>query len=184
MTGGFARSATGRVVLRVDELEKGLLRSLAEQVLAFVSPDDSGPERDPLAILIGIESDATKPDDPALARLFPDAYREDEEAASDFRRFTERSLRETKMAHAQAVLDGLGRSGEKIVLSEQETASWLGFLNDARLALGTRIELSDDNQDELADLPEEDPRSGMFQVYDYLTYLQDSLVQLLFEALG
>jgi hypothetical protein len=177
MAGGFKRSRTGRIVLRVEEGERGLLRSLAAQVLEFVTPDDSGEGRDPLAILIGIDPEASAPQDPALARLLPDAYAGDGEASGDFRRFTERSLRETKMAHAQLVLDTLERSGDKITLSAEEATSWLGFLNDARLALGTRIAITEENHEELASLPEDDPRAGLFGVYDWLTYLQESLLQ-------
>ncbi len=178
MSTGFMRTATGRIILRLDEVEKGLLTSLSDQVIAFVSPDDAE-HVDPLATLVGIDSAAERPDDPALARLLPDAYRDDPEAADDFRRFTERGLRETKVAHARAVRDALARSGEKVTIVPDECPSWLGFLNDARLAIGTRIGVEEDNHDELASLPEDDPRSGMFHVYDWLTYLEESLVQTL-----
>ena len=49
------------------------------------------------------------------------------------------------------------------------TDSWLGLLNDARIAIGTRIQISEDNHEELAGLPDDDPRSGLFHVYDWLT---------------
>lgn len=179
MSTGFQRTATGRVIVRLDEFEKALLTSLVEQVVAFVAPEEIGDDVDPLAALVGIDDQAKTPDDPALARLLPDAYRDDAEASDDFRRFTERSLRETKVAHARAVGETLIRSGEKVTISSEECASWLGFLNDARLAIGTRIEISEENHEELAALPDDDPRSGLFQVYDWLTYLQDSLVQIL-----
>lgn len=176
--GGFSKSITGRVVLRVDVVEKGLLVSLAEQVCEFVMPEVRE-NADPLASIVGIDMEAEFPDDPAMARLFPDAYPDDPEASLDFRRFTQRSLQETKLAHARTVLQALSKSGEKITLGSGDIPSWLGFLNDARLAIGTRIEITEDNHDELADLPEDDPRHGMFHVYDWLTYLQESLVQLL-----
>lgn len=178
MPGAFYRTPSGRTVIRLDEVEKGLLRSLSSQIIEFVAPGDAGDTRDPLAIMVGIDDDAEAPGDPALERLLPDAYQDDDDAALDFRRFTERSLRETKTAHARAVGESLGRSGEKVVLSDQEQASWLGFLNDGRLAIGTRLGLTDDNHDELAGLPDEDPRAGLLDVYDWLTYLQDSLVEL------
>ena len=57
-------------------------------------------------------------------------------------------------------------------------AGLLDFLNDGRLAIGTRIGLTDDNHDEISALPDEDPRAGLLDFYDWLTYLQDSLVQL------
>lgn len=176
--GGFSKSLTGRVILRVDEVEKGLLVSLADQVCEFVSPEPNE-HADPLAAIVGIDINAQTPADPAMLRLFPDAYSEDPEASLDFRRFTQRSLQETKLAHARTVLEALARSGEKVTIGVGDIPSWLGFLNDARLAIGTRIEISEENHEQLANLPDDDPRHGMFHVYDWLTYLQESLVQLL-----
>ena len=101
--GGFSKSLTGRVILRVDEVEKGLLVQLADQVCEFVIPEPRE-HADPLAAIVGIDMDAEFPDDPAMARLFPDAYPDDPEASLDFRRFTQRSLQEAKLAHARTVL--------------------------------------------------------------------------------
>ncbi|MBK9741239.1 MAG: DUF2017 domain-containing protein [Actinobacteria bacterium] len=174
---GFSRSRRGAIRLHLDEIERALLISLAHQMMEFVAPAPADPDADPLAALVGIDEVAQVPDDPALARLLPDAFLDDAEAAGEFRRFTERSLRETKVAHATLVAAAL-ESGETAV-PDDAAAAWLGFLNDARLALGTRLDISEDNQAELAGLPEDDPRAGMFHVYDWLTYLQDSLVNLL-----
>ncbi len=44
-----------------------------------------------------------------LRRLFPDAYAEDT-AAADFRRYTERGLREVKRRNALVVLSDLDRA--------------------------------------------------------------------------
>ena len=175
---GFRRTLTGRVVLRVDDVEKGLLTMLLQQLRDFVTPDRAEPE-DPLARLVGIDPQAEAPDDPALARLFPDAYLDDAEAAAEFRRFTERSLRETKVANATTALETLTRSGEKVTLTSQEAEAWLGSLTDIRLALGSRLAITEDSMAELADLPDDDPRSATFHVYDWLTFLQESLVQSL-----
>jgi hypothetical protein len=173
---GFKRTATGRIILRVDEVEKGLLLTLLEQLVEFVTPDHD-PDEDPLVALVGLDPDAERPEDPALARLLPDAYLDDGEASSQFRRFTERSLRDTKLAHAHTAMETLRRSGEKVTLSESEGTAWLGALNDLRLALGTRIGVAEDL--ELSELPEDDPRSAGFHVYDWLTFLQESLVRSL-----
>lgn len=177
----FDRTESGRIVMRVDGVERSILKSLAQQMRDLISPAGLGVPSDPLEAMVGIDPQARRPEDPALARLLPDAYRDDEEAAAEFRRFTQRSLRETKAAHATAVLAHLERSGDKVVLSVDESASWLGFLNDARLALGTRIEITEENHDELAELPQDDPRSASFHVYGWLTYLQDSLLGVLWE---
>lgn len=172
------RTDTGRIILVLEHEEKQVLRSLADQLIAFVAPVQR-PDADPLYAIVGIEPEAHRPDDPALARLLPDAYRDDAEAADDFRRFTERALRETKLAHARTVLQSLERSGEKVTLAAAEIDSWLGFLNDARLTLGTRLEITEDNHDELEDLGPDDPRFGWMQVYGWLTSLQDALLHLL-----
>lgn len=181
MSTGFQRTRTGRTVLCIDATEKAVLVSLAGQLIAFVAPAeaiDTTETADPLAVIVGIDEVAETPTDPALARMFPAAYQDDEEAAGDFRRFTERDLRAGKVANAETVAAGLERSGEKVVLNGAEAMCWLGFLNDTRIAIGTRLEITEENHDELAELPEEDPRAGLFDVYDWLTFLQDSLVQL------
>lgn len=173
---GFRRTATGRIVLRVDVVEKGLLTTLLEQLMEFVSPEVADDE-DPLVQIVGLDPDAERPEDPALARLFPDAYLDDVDAAAEFRRFTERSLREAKVAHATTALETLRRSGEKVTLSGDEAAAWLGALNDVRLALGTRLGITEEGMAELAELPDDDPRAATFHVYDWLTYLQETLVR-------
>ena len=174
---GFQRTATGRIVLRADQVERGLLSSVARQVIDLVKPEELPADADPLAAQLGwTESDVGLSDDPAVARLLPNAY-DDDQDASDFRRFTERDLRDGKVQHASTVLQEIERSGEKITVRSPE--SWLGTLNDARLAIGTRIQISEDNHEELANLPEGDPRAGLFHVYDWLTFLQESLVRCL-----
>lgn len=181
MTYGFQRTATGRVVLRVDDVERGLLMSVARQVMDLVQPAEASPDQDPLAAQLGwVDGDVGISDDPAVARLLPDAY-DDPEDAREFRRFTENDLRQSKMQHAMTVVEEIERSGEKVAVTS--TDSWLGLLNDARIAIGTRIQISEDNHEELAGLPDGDPRSGLFHVYDWLTFLQESLVRCMDPAL-
>ena len=177
MSYGFQRTATGRIVLRVDQVERGLLASVARQVIDLVKPEVPSTDVDPLAAQIGwVEGNVGPSDDPAVARLLPDAY-SDAHEASEFRRFTEHDLRQAKMQHATTVLEEIERSGDKITIGSAD--SWLGTLNDARIAIGTRIHISEDNHEELASLPEGDPRAGLFHVYDWLTFLQESLVRCL-----
>ena len=88
-------------------------------------------------------------------------------------------MRETKIAHAQTVLACLSRSGDKVVLSRDEAQSWLGTLNDLRLTLGSRLGVQEDNHELLAALAEDDPTFAAFHIYDWLTFLQDTLVQAL-----
>jgi hypothetical protein len=177
---GFRRSDAGRLVLRTDLVERGLLDTLADQIMNIMAPTEQNLDLDPIARMVGIDPEVEAPTDEVVRRLLPDAYREDPESTADFRRFTDRELRTAKVAHAAVVRDCLARSGEKVTLSADEAQSWLAFLNDARLALGTRIGITEDNHEELSDLPEDDPRSGMYHVYDWLTFLQESLLQASF----
>jgi hypothetical protein len=166
------------VLLSLEEVEAALLQSLALQMVEFVAPR-SGPNDDPLAAMVGIDPLAETPDDPALRRLLPDAFIDDPEAAGEFRRFTERDLREAKVRNAQSVLAELEGGRREVEVRGEAVSAWLGFLNDTRLTLGARLDLTEENHDELADLPDSDPRAGLFQVYDWLTFLQESLVQSL-----
>lgn len=164
--------------VELEEVEVALVRSLAAQVIDFVGPRVDE-DADPLVAIVGIDPEATTPDDPALRRLLPDAYADDPEASAQFRRFTELDLRATKAAHAQRVLDDVEQQGQDVTIAGESIAAWLGFLNDTRLTLGTRIGITEGNHDELLALPDADPRVGLYQVYDWLTFLQESLVQAL-----
>ena len=160
--------------VQLGELEVGMLLSLTRQMVDFVGP--AGLEADdPLVAMIGIDPDAAPSEDPALRRLLPDAFVDDDEAAAEFRRFTERELRSAKVENALAVQRDLEAGA--VVVTSQSMPAWLGFLNDARLVLGARLELTEENQDELADLPDDDPRAALFGLYGWLTYVQEALVQ-------
>jgi len=86
---------------------------------------------------LGLSDNAELPADPILARLLPDAYADDPDASSEFRRYTELSLRSGKVAAAQTVLETLPADGGRIRLSEPDAQAWLRALNDVRLALGS-----------------------------------------------
>ena len=176
---GFRRTRAGRVVIRLDSAERGLLRSLVEQLREMVQPAD-GPDAaptDPLARLVGIDPAATTPTDPAMLRLFPDAYGDDEpEATAEFRRFTERSLREGKLANAELVLSSLEGAGERLTLSPQDVQPWLGALNDVRLTIGTRLGITEDIEDRRA-FGADEAELVAYDLYDWLTFLQETLVR-------
>ena len=176
---GFRRTARGRIVLRADDTERTILAALVRQLVDFVAPDADPVDQDPLAAMVGIDPFAVRPDDPALHRLFPDAYADDEEAAGEFRRFTERSLRDSKLANAATVLATLERSSSKITLADGEAQAWLGTLNDLRLTLASRLDLQEDTHASFYELAEDDPRFPLFQIYDWFTFLQETLVHAL-----
>jgi hypothetical protein len=172
----FKRKRGGRVEGDLVAVEADVLLSAVTDLLALLGEGEPEDE-DPLAALVGLPSGPVEtPSDPALARLLPDAHREDEEASREFRRYTEADLRAGKRANAGTVLAALaplaGRGG-RVSLDRDECDAWLGTLNDLRLVLGTRLEVADD-ADDLADRPPE-----VVQVYGWLAWLQESLLSCL-----
>jgi hypothetical protein len=117
------------------------------------------------------------PDDPVLARLLPDAYQDDPEAAGEFRKYTESSLREAKKYFAQTLLDTVPPNGGRVKLTADQARDWLRALNDVRLMLGVRLEVTEDFEEQLASLGQQDPRLAAFEVYGWLGAVQGSLVR-------
>jgi hypothetical protein len=117
------------------------------------------------------------PADPVLARLLPDAYQEDPEAAGEFRKYTESSLREAKKYFAQTLLETLPPKGGRVKLSADQARDWLRALNDVRLMFGVRLEVTEDYEEQLASLDPKDPRVAAFEVYGWLGAIQESLVR-------
>src|ERR687888_53442 len=102
------------------------------------------PRGDPGLAELGISENQAAPDDPVLARLFPDGYAEDAESAGEFRRYTESSLRDGKREAVEVVLRSVRDEGE-ITLDADGAQAWLRALNDVRLALGTRLEVTEES---------------------------------------
>ena len=117
------------------------------------------------------------PEDPVLARLLPDGYRDDPEAAGEFRRYTEPALRSAKHQAAQEMLDTLPESGGRIQLTPDQALSWLKALNDVRLALGVRLGVTEEFEEQWGRLKPDDPQWSAFEVYAWLGAVQESLVQ-------
>ncbi|MFI6107927.1 DUF2017 domain-containing protein [Streptomyces sp. NPDC051310] len=190
MSGHFEALPGGGAAVPLDEVEVSILRSLAVQMLELIGPGDQPAQgEDPLAALFR-DGPSEPPADPALARLFPNAYADDDEelraASAEFRRYTENDLRARKREDALAVvrsLDALGAAGEGgavLELSADDSRHWLGALNDLRLTIGTRLEVSDeDENDDLYRLPDSDPRKPMVMAYLWLGALQETLVETL-----
>jgi hypothetical protein len=144
------------------------------------------------------DDEPVRPTDPVLLRLFPDGYQDDGEAASDFRRFTERGLREAKSGTAATVLASLAtaegvdpaghrakdRNKTRVELDPAEADAWLRTLTDLRLALGTRLGVTEGDESVWAALPDDDPRRHIHDVYDWLGWLQETLVRTLSAGLG
>jgi hypothetical protein len=140
------------------------------------------------AEVVGLLTDGFDRDDPVVERLFPDVYPERPDDSADFRLYTEGDLKTAKIDQAGAVLAALPDStGGEVRLDPESAEAWLRAINDARLAMGVRLEITADTdlQDELDEAVLHDPTSTrVFQlsVYAYLGYLQESLLNALVAA--
>jgi len=179
------RPVPGGAAAFFEPPQAGVIRSLVSQVAELVSADAETGEAGEAAQAgnleaeLGLSSHAEAPDDPVLARLLPDAYSGDPEAAAEFRRYTEETLRSGKVASAQVVLESLPSAGGEVRLSEPECQQWLRALNDVRLALSVRLGITDEDDDLTESLAVDDPRSAYLWVYQWLAYLQDSILDAL-----
>jgi hypothetical protein len=143
------------------------------------------PEADTLASLLTDLVDALQPDgldrdDPVYRRLYPNGYQGNPEAAEAFRDLTESTLRAERLARAEQCLAGLAAAARDArhridaTLDPEAAERWLRVLNDMRLAIGTRIGITEDDEFDFDPQAEGAmPRA----VYAYLSALQDALVR-------
>lgn len=189
---GFARHLrSGRVIAEFSGFEADLLRSLAGQLVELLRNEAAEPrDRDSFEAMMDFSGPTSEPEDPVLARLFPTAYTDDDEAAAEFRRFTEGSLRDGKSAAACTIIDGLEEAGLPAQLTEEglhidveldppTAATWLRSFTDIRLALATRLGVEEDDEEYWHRLPDDDPRAQAHDIYEWVGYLQETLVQAL-----
>jgi Domain of unknown function (DUF2017) len=192
MTEGFQRRRGGGAVATFTGFEADLLRSLASQLVELLRNETAAPRGgdDPLEQLLDFSGPTTEPEDPVLARLFPTAYPHDEQAAGEFRRFTEGTLRDHKAQSAVSIIEGLEEAGlppdlgqdtitVDVELDRTGAVAWLKSFTDIRLALATRLGIEEDDDDFWLALPDDDPRAHVYDIYQWVGYLQETLVAAL-----
>lgn len=166
---GFRRES--EITASLTRAERSVLLQLAEELLALLGQADE--HDDPLAAAVGISTNDRLPEDPALARLLPDAY-QNPAHAGEFRRYTEHGLREGKRQRLENVIADLER---EIRLTDIEALNWAMALNDMRLFLGVRLEVVEDlDVDALSD---SDPRKAGLTIFSWLGWLQQTLIECL-----
>jgi hypothetical protein len=143
----------GRVRIHLEMVEAGLLATLFDDLGGALEhlPDD----------------------DPVRRRLFPSAYPEDDEAAIEFRELTEDSLRDTRVDRLDLCRSELPAADGNVELDDEAAQRWLTVLNDLRLAIGTRLNVSEDDD---PGIDPADPDAQARAIYHWLTAMQDSLV--------
>jgi len=160
----FRTARGGDVVARLEPAETGIVGLLLDQLEQLLEADAED---------VG--------GDPVIARLLPDGHRGDPELAADYRELTEASLRSGKADDLAMVRATLPDGGGEVRLDADQAAAWLRTSNDLRLALGTRLDITDDTEPPEEITGEEEQQLA---VYYWLTALQGSLVDALVAGRG
>jgi hypothetical protein len=130
-------------------------------------------ERDLLRSLPGQLRESLPSDDPGVGRLFPLAYRDDPERDAEFRRL----VRDDLMSQHMDALQVMEETIDARRLTEEQMTSWLGALNDLRLVLGTRLNVTEGIYDEAMD--PDDPNTPAYALFFYLGWLEEQVVEAL-----
>ena len=145
------RTSRGDIQLRLSESDRTFLRSLVEVMRELLET----------------------PGDQATARLFPNPYPDDEQREAEYRLLAHTELLESHIA----ALDVLESTAGAQRLDDEQAEAWLRALNEIRLVLGSRLDLTDEGPD--PPLEVDDPRLAVFAAYDHLTRIQVELVDAL-----
>ncbi|RDH74100.1 DUF2017 domain-containing protein [Mycolicibacterium moriokaense] len=164
--------------------EAALLESLVTSMLAMLEERETSSPADELEAITGLKTgNSSPPDDETMKRLLPDFFRPQndhpagsgtaESLNSALRSLHEPEIIAAKREAAQRVLDTVPNGGGRFELSEDDAHAWAAAVNDVRLALGTMLDVGPDGPDQL---PADHPMAGHFDVYQWLTVLQEYLV--------
>jgi hypothetical protein len=144
------RTREGDFRLRLSNEERELLRAVTGELLG----------------LLGAE-----PGDPTLRRLFPPAYEGDDESEAEYRRLVHDELQEGRREALLLLAETAGRDR----LTAEELDAWLRALTDLRLALGTRLDVTQDTY--AREIDPRDPDAYELSVFGYLSWLQEQAVE-------
>ena len=148
------RTRSGRFKLRLSSDEREVLRALPPQLMGLLGSDD-----------------------PSLRRLTPPAHPDDPRMEAEYRELVGSELDGQRRRSLQVMEETI----EAKELDEEQMSAWLSALNDLRLVLGTRLDVTEDIYEE--GIPKEDSRAPLFAVYLYLGWLEEQVVGALAEGL-
>jgi hypothetical protein len=152
--GPIKRTRRGEFELRLDPDERDILRALPDQLRNLIENEDPT-------------------SDPAMARLYPPAYEDDPIRNLEYERLAGDDLTSQRLSSIGAMEGSIDADR----LTEDQLLAWLGVLNDLRLVLGTRLEITEETTED--DFAPGDPRASTFALYAYLTWLVDAIVRAL-----
>jgi hypothetical protein len=145
----------GSVTVRFTEDEAELLRRLLAEMQTIL---ESGIDRDPV-----------------VERLFPRAYEKEDEEQS-YRALVGDELTATKRSNLETAGDMLGEQGAaEAALSREQAEAWLALLTDMRLAIGTRLDVTEERMSEEIDA--DDPDAAALSILHWLGWVQGSILE-------
>jgi hypothetical protein len=165
-----------------------LLANLARQLIELLrdgEPSVQVAAEDPLEAMLTLDEPRDVPEDPALLRLLPNAHVDDADANAEFRRYTERTLRDDKVADATVVLRALDGVEEadvddlEFVLDGAQARAWMRCLTALRLTLAERLGVTAEDDEYWQALAADDDRLPVYEIYGWLGYLLESLIDAL-----
>lgn len=179
------KSTPRGITARLEPAERELLRKFFADLIEMLEPR-ARPDEDPLWAMVGLDAAAEVPEDPALLRLLPAGIRNDDAEALEFRRLTERSLREAKVQALRS--SSLLLETDPLVLNVEQAQVFSRAVNDVRLVLAERLGIeSEEDAERLHEVDNwskaEDIDSYLALVYNFLTWLQEALMQALLSTL-
>ncbi len=142
----------GTFSLNLDEQERALITTIIPELRWLVDDD---------------------PDDEMLARLFPTARPDDIFAEVEYQQMVREDLVSARLDRFDMVTE----LSEATVIDQEQLAAWTGAVNDMRLVLGTRLNITEDDDFEFDDQAEDDPESVARSAYWYLGWLLEHLVE-------
>ncbi|WP_336659676.1 DUF2017 family protein [Leucobacter sp. USHLN153] len=173
----------GGLRLLLDLDEAAMLDQLVTQLRQLLESHSSTTlDPDPLFASLEVGGSDETPEDPALARLFPDAY-SGQADASAYRSVTEQGLINRKLQDAMDVTAALGLGGGapstspvEVEITPQTLPAWVRTLTALRLAIAARIGL--DQSDDRERLLEDEETRGTVLVFDWLAAILESVLAI------
>jgi len=145
------RTRSGHYEIRLSSEERALLRGLGPRMREVLTDDT----------------------DPVRERLFPVAYLDDDDRQTEYRLLAHGELLDSHLA----VLTVLEETVDAERLDEEALSAWMRALNEVRLVLGARLEITEDGDERLTS--DDDSDAQAFAIYDYLTWLQGEIIEAL-----
>lgn len=151
----------GGFEVRLDPAERELLAALPAQLVELLDATAG--------------DDAAVAADPALARLFPRAYRAESEAEAnaEYHRLMGEDLRERHRTALETLAAGAALDRVEV----EDLHCWAAALTQLRLVLGARLDITDET--DWDDIDDGHPAAGAYALYGWLSWLQEQVVESL-----